>query len=165
VWWAVVTVTTVGYGDIVPTSILGKIAGVMIILSGPALLSLITASAASMFVERRMKEVEGLETIKDKDHVVICGWNENSERVIEGILAESKGGREVIVLINELDREDVQSIQYKYRDHNLKFVRGNYVKQHITFQTTPLPLISSSSGSSKSLEKSSLEEKKASPLS
>ena len=38
IYWAVVTITTVGYGDIVPSSKLGKIFALMIILSGPALL-------------------------------------------------------------------------------------------------------------------------------
>ena len=57
IYWAVVTLTTVGYGDIVPTSKVGKVFALMIIISGPALLSLITASIASIFVEKKIKEV------------------------------------------------------------------------------------------------------------
>jgi len=130
VWWAVVTITTVGYGDIVPTSTLGKVAGLVIILSGPALLSLITASVASIFVEKKIKEGKGLEAIKDKDHIIVCGWNRTAENLIDGILTHEKKGK-AIVLVNELDRDDVQSIQYKYKDHNLYFVRGNFVKEDI----------------------------------
>jgi voltage-gated potassium channel len=37
----------------------------------------------------------------------------------------------VIVLINELGREEVQTIQYKYKDHQLYFVRGNFVKEDV----------------------------------
>ena len=55
-YWAVVTITTVGYGDIVPSSKLGKKFALMIILSGPVLLSLITASIASIFIERKIRE-------------------------------------------------------------------------------------------------------------
>ena len=130
IWWAVVTITTVGYGDIVPTSTLGKIAGLLIILSGPALLSLITASVASIFVEKKIKEGKGLETIKEKDHIIVCGWNRTAGNLIDGILTQERKGR-AIVLVNELDRDDVQSIQYKYKDHNLSFVRGNFVKEDI----------------------------------
>ena len=130
IWWAVVTITTVGYGDIVPTSTLGKIAGLVIILSGPALLSLITASVASIFVEKKIKEGKGLEAIKDKDHIIVCGWNRTAENLIDGILTHEKKGQ-AIVLVNELDRDDVQSTQYKYKDHNLYFVRGNFVKEDI----------------------------------
>jgi voltage-gated potassium channel len=50
----VVTITTVGYGDIVPTSKVGKIFALIIVISGPALLALITASIASIFVERKI---------------------------------------------------------------------------------------------------------------
>ena len=56
IYWAVVTITTVGYGDIVPSSTVGKVFALMIVLSGPALLSLITASIASVFIERKIKE-------------------------------------------------------------------------------------------------------------
>lgn len=131
IYWAIVTITTVGYGDIVPSSKVGKIFALMIILSGPALLSLITASIASIFVERKIKEGKGLESVKDKDHIIVCGWNEHGEKVIEGILSQSKGSQAKIVLVNELDRDEVQSIQYKYRDYNLKFVRGNFVKEDV----------------------------------
>ena len=56
IYWAIVTLSTVGYGDIVPSSKVAKFFALMIILSGPALLSLITASIASVFVERKIKE-------------------------------------------------------------------------------------------------------------
>ncbi len=131
IYWAVVTITTVGYGDIVPSSTIGKIFALIIIFSGPALLSLITASVASILVERRIKEGEGLETIKDKGHIIVCGWNENGEKVIDGILLQTMGTSQIIVLINELNREEVQSIQYQYSDHNIKFVRGNFVKADV----------------------------------
>lgn len=131
VYWALVTITTVGYGDVVPLSKIAKIFALMIILSGPLLLSVITASIASVFVERKIKEGKGLETIKDKDHIIICGWNENGEKVIDGILLQAKGISPTIVLINELDQEEVQSIQYKYSGHNIKFVRGNFIKEDV----------------------------------
>lgn len=131
IYWAVVTITTVGYGNVVPNSTTGKIFALLIILSGPALLSLITASIASILVERKIKEGKGLETIKEKDHIIICGWNENGEKVIDGILLQLKGEEIEIVLVNELDRDDVQSIQYKFKDFNIHFVRGNFVKEDV----------------------------------
>jgi len=36
-----------------------------------------------------------------------------------------------VVLINELDREDIQTLQYKYKDNGLAFVRGNFVKEDV----------------------------------
>jgi voltage-gated potassium channel len=131
IYWAVVTLTTVGYGDIVPTSKVAKIFALMIILSGPALLSLITASIASVFVERKIKEGKGLESIKDKGHIVLCGWNENGESVIEAVLIQTQGSPVKIVLVNELDRDEVQTIQYKHEKEGIRFVRGNFVKESV----------------------------------
>ena len=131
IYWAVVTITTVGYGDIVPDSKISKLIALMIIVSGPVVLSLFTASIASIFVERKIKEGKGLETIKDKGQIIICGWNENGERVIDGILQQAKGTPPKVVLINELSRDEVQSIQYKYEDQGIRFVRGNYIKEDV----------------------------------
>jgi len=131
VYWAVVTIATVGYGDVVPSSAVAKLLALFIILSGPALLSLLTASVASMLVEKKIREGEGLETIKDRDHLIICGWNENGEKVVDGILLQLKGTKPKIVLVNELDKEDIQSIQYQYKDCDIAFVRGNFVKEEV----------------------------------
>lgn len=51
-WWAWVTVTTVGYGDIVPGSQLGKVFGAILILMGIGIFSLLTASFSAFFVAR-----------------------------------------------------------------------------------------------------------------
>ena len=50
-WWAVVTLTTVGYGDVVPETVAGKLAGGLICLSGVLTFALPTAILSSSFVE------------------------------------------------------------------------------------------------------------------
>ncbi len=49
VWWAIVTLTTVGYGDVVPKTTAGRAAGVMIMITGIAVLGLLAGSLASFF--------------------------------------------------------------------------------------------------------------------
>jgi voltage-gated potassium channel len=48
-WWAIVTLTTVGYGDIVPKTTTGRIDGVMIMVAGIGILGLLAGSLASFF--------------------------------------------------------------------------------------------------------------------
>jgi len=60
-WWAVQTVTTVGYGDVVPTSTLGRIVGVAVMITGIAFLTVTTAAITNLFIEqaRRRRNVTG----------------------------------------------------------------------------------------------------------
>jgi voltage-gated potassium channel len=61
VWWAIVTLATVGYGDIVPTTAAGRLVGGTLIIFGITFLSFLTAIVTSLFVsaeqdERRLEE-------------------------------------------------------------------------------------------------------------
>jgi voltage-gated potassium channel len=51
-WWAVQTVTTVGYGDVVPEHVSGRLIGGALMLQGIALLTVITASVTATLVEQ-----------------------------------------------------------------------------------------------------------------
>jgi voltage-gated potassium channel len=54
-WWAVQTVTTVGYGDHVPTTVPGKLVATVVMLLGIGFVTVFTASITSAFVARRRK--------------------------------------------------------------------------------------------------------------
>lgn len=56
VWWALVTLTTVGYGDITPVTTGGRITAAVLMLSGIGLLAFITANVAARFVEGGHKQ-------------------------------------------------------------------------------------------------------------
>jgi voltage-gated potassium channel len=131
IWWAVVTMGTVGYGDKYPVSAGGRIVGLVLIVFGVGLMSLFTATIASIFVERRMKEGRGLETVKEKNHIVICGWNEHTEDVLKGLTMYGSMGDTPIVLINELPVDDIESLRLKYHKYSLKFLRGDYIHEEI----------------------------------
>ena len=51
-WWAIQTVTTVGYGDHVPATVAGRIVAALVMLLGIGLITVITASITSGFVSR-----------------------------------------------------------------------------------------------------------------
>ena len=57
-WWALQTVTTVGYGDVVPHQVLGRIVGAVIMLESIAFVAIVTAAITSNFVERARRRSE-----------------------------------------------------------------------------------------------------------
>ncbi len=57
IWWAWVTVTTVGYGDLVPSTTAGRLFGAFLILMGIGLFSMLTASFSVFFIAQDEKEM------------------------------------------------------------------------------------------------------------
>src|SRR4051812_37397964 len=55
-WWAVQTATTVGYGDVTPHTVGGRLVGSVAMLEGIAFLAVITASITSTFFARAQRE-------------------------------------------------------------------------------------------------------------
>jgi voltage-gated potassium channel Kch len=72
-WWAIQTVTTVGYGDVTPKHPIGRIVGVAVMLEGIAFLTITTAVITSTFVARAQTErsdvehAENVEVLKRLD--------------------------------------------------------------------------------------------------
>ena len=78
------TVATVGYGDIVPQSTVGKILGAFLLLGGLALLSVVTATTASSFIARVQRT-----TLTDGDSEFLSEVWELSRRVDELVARQS----------------------------------------------------------------------------
>lgn len=131
VYWAVISMTTTGYGDISPSTSGGRMVAVIVVISGLLLLSLVTATVASVFVEKKIREGKGLEPVKLEDHIVLCGWNGNAEDVIAGLLRSLPEKKIRLVLVNELPEDKMEALKYKYRDHGFKFLRGDFAQEEV----------------------------------
>ena len=57
-WWALQTVTTVGYGDVTRTHFTGRLVGAAVMLEGTAFIAIVTAVITSTFVARATRESE-----------------------------------------------------------------------------------------------------------
>ena len=56
-WWALQTATTVGYGDVTPAHVSGRIVAAVVMLQGIAFLAILTAAITSVFVARASEEL------------------------------------------------------------------------------------------------------------
>ncbi|WP_158553478.1 potassium channel family protein [Peribacillus saganii] len=82
IWWAVVTISTVGYGDFAPSTMLGKTIGIILIFSGAGLVSSYFATVAAMAVSSEHEFMEGMMNFRKNGHIIIVGWNERAKEII-----------------------------------------------------------------------------------
>jgi voltage-gated potassium channel len=82
IYWALITISTVGYGDISPVTDLGRTISMLIIISGIAMISFATSVIVSAFSERliELKENRMIEKInKSRSFLIICGYGQLSK--------------------------------------------------------------------------------------
>ena len=57
-WWAIQTVTTVGYGDVAPKDVVGQVVAALVMLYGIAFIAIVTAVITSTFVARASRDYD-----------------------------------------------------------------------------------------------------------
>jgi voltage-gated potassium channel len=62
-WWALQTVTTVGYGDVTPSQLTGRLVAAVVMLEGIAFVAIVTAAITSSFVARAARQSEAAERL------------------------------------------------------------------------------------------------------
>jgi voltage-gated potassium channel Kch len=89
-WWAIQTVTTVGYGDVTPRDVAGRIVAALVMLEGIALVAIVTAAITSTFVARAtsLQEASAVADEKEEDMRVQARFDDLSERLdrLEGLV-------------------------------------------------------------------------------
>ena len=129
-WWAIVTMTTVGYGDFSPETPEGRLFAVFIMFAGITLVSLLTASISSIFVAQKIREGKGLEKLNLTDHIILCGWNMNADKLINSIYQLRSDNKNFdLVLVNELSEEDIIQIKAKFSKIRIHFVAGDFTQE------------------------------------
>ncbi|QHZ45812.1 MULTISPECIES: potassium channel family protein [Bacillus] len=103
IWWSLITVSTVGYGDAVPKTAAGKLVSMVLILLGAAFVTAYFATMATAAFNRQQRYAEGKVNYKGKGHIVLVGWNEKSNKLIRSLQANNPG--KTIVLIDETLKE------------------------------------------------------------
>ena len=71
-WWALQTVTTVGYGDVAPSDFGGRLVGAAVMLEGTAFIAIVTAVITSTFVARATRDYEAArvrEDVSDRERI------------------------------------------------------------------------------------------------
>ncbi|MGE4556015.1 MAG: potassium channel family protein [Desulfovibrionaceae bacterium] len=138
IWWVIVTITTVGYGDIVPQTPLGKFLGVLVMLSGIGLVSALTGNIASVLVEKKAKQRKGFAKVNIKNHIIIFGWNIYTLKLVQTIIDSNTEDKAQLVLVNTLEQQQREEILGQLNlEQQIHFVYGNISKEAIIRKANP----------------------------
>ena len=132
-WYTIVTMTTVGYGDISPTGIAGKVLGIVVMLIGIGIMGAITGRIASFLVERQMRAGKGLIGLSNmENHFIICGWKKDLPQLLHDILAVNPNIKpENIVLINKADSSQIDDLKTDPKFTKIKFIYGDHNDENV----------------------------------
>lgn len=132
IWWSIVTMSTTGYGDIVPVSIFGRIITLIAIMLGILATSLLTGTIASMYLNQISRSRSGLMSYnKIRGHVVICGWRESMTEFLLQIIIKEKHDVSKIVIVTDANQELIDGVLSVKELRDVKFVRGNFYDKNI----------------------------------
>jgi len=131
IWWVLVTMTTVGYGDMVPVTPTGRVVATIIILTGVILVSTFTATVSSIFVAAKIREGKGLQQVKFKDHIVVCGAGFIVRQMFTTLMGMQNRPNEKMVLIDEIPSGKVDELLSFFEPLEIKFVRGDWAHEEV----------------------------------
>ena len=116
-YFSVATATTVGYGDVTPKTIPGRFIAFIDMLVGIGVLTLLTATVASILVEKKISKDLGMHSYSFEDHIILCEWNYRAEIILKELRLEQETEKTPIVLVADIARKPV-------KDKYLYFVKG-----------------------------------------
>jgi voltage-gated potassium channel len=128
-YWALITLTTVGYGDISPEGGEAKIISIILACFGILLYGYIGALIMFVVMDTSLSGVFGMSKCKYKEHFVICGWNSLSDVVLSELLTEN---RQIAVITEEQD--DVIIIKRMGEPKNIFPIYGDPSKNDVLDQ-------------------------------
>ena len=123
-WWATVTLTTVGFGDIFPTSPGGRVIGVVLMFFGIGALGMFTATIAGVFVETRLRKERGMGSYDLEGHIILCEWNDRTREILRDLRADPRSYRSPILLLADTETKPME-------DEHLYFVRGEVTEENL----------------------------------
>jgi voltage-gated potassium channel len=132
-YWGIVTISTVGYGDITPATKEGKFLASLLISGGIVLVSALTATFSATLINRmNILKGEGLKMDKLKNHLVICGWSESGEELVEEIIRTGLDKEKPVVLVTEYEKSELGVDISKY----ILYKKGDFTKEKVLLEVS-----------------------------
>ncbi|WP_425391282.1 potassium channel family protein [Ekhidna sp.] len=120
-WYSLVTLTTVGYGDIFPATIWGRYISMIFILTSIGIFGILIGQLTTLMTTIKENKKLGYNGTNFNNHAVIIGWNEFGWHVVDQLVGV---GRLVAIVTNKKD--DVDLIREKYNPKNVFVLFSDY---------------------------------------
>lgn len=98
-WWAIVTLTTVGFGDLTPRTALGRVVAGFVMVEGMFVLALFAGIVGNTLLRTVLSiREEQFRMSGYTDHLVICGYHPGARMLLDTVLREpGKAGRQIVI--------------------------------------------------------------------
>lgn len=121
-WWSIVTISTVGFGDITPATPGGRVIGAALMVSGMFVIAMFAGVISSTLVSHLIPlQMERVRMSSISDHIIIAGWNDNVSMLLDQLEAETHALPEVIIFAPITRPEGL--------DPKYMFVHGDFTKE------------------------------------
>ena len=125
-WWTVISTTTVGYGDMSPTTIGGKICGMIVIWLGIGSMAIAISNFAEFIMNLREAKVKGREKFMSTDHIIILGWlGQRTKDLVYQLKAEHD--EEIIICSDDIEENPLPD--------DVRFVRGDICSDDVAIRS------------------------------
>ncbi len=128
-WFSIVTITTTGYGDVVPQTNFGKSISILAMFTGITTVSLLTGLVTSSYFSTTAKKQKGHMSYKKmKQHIVVCGWKANMAYFLTHLCKKSHNHINIqnTVIIANPPQYAIDEIFNDPKIAPVKFIRGEY---------------------------------------
>ncbi|WMN07613.1 potassium channel family protein [Marivirga arenosa] len=120
-WYSIVTLTTVGYGDMVPTSTGGRAIGYILIFLSLGVYGLLIGQISTIMANIKEHKKLGMYGTNFEDHIVVIGWTHFGKTVIDQLI---KAGRKVAIVTR--NRDNIDLLKELYQNKNLFVLYSDY---------------------------------------